>query len=147
VVEPPGFLPIELELALFPDARATASDGSHEARFDLLFAGALLCAPPLGGRRLRVHGCAGIEAGGLRARGVGFDASHEEERAVAQVAGRVRAIVWIWGPFLAQASATLVVPLRRDRFVYADASGGVHPIFEPAPVGGMIDLGAGIRLP
>ena len=147
VVEPPGFLPLELELALFPDARATSSEGSHEARFDLLIAGALLCAPPLGSERLRVHGCAGLEAGGLRARGVGFDTSHEEERAVAQLAGRVRAILWIFGPFLLQASVTAVVPLRRDRFVSVDSSGQVHPVFEPAPVGGMLDLGAGIRLP
>lgn len=147
VVEPPGFLPIELELALFPTATARSSDGAFEARLGLLVAGALLCAPTLGGERLRAQGCAGLEAGVLQARGVGADVSLEDERAVVQLAARARAILRVVGPFVVQASASLVVPLRRDRFVVRDADGAAHAIFEPAPVGGTFDLGAGLSFP
>ncbi len=141
-VKPPGFVLIELSAAAWLARSATVQPG--QARVSLLTAGAAAC-PSLWERDpVQLRGCAGIQAGEFRARGVGFG---QDELAIEPAFG-LTADVDLSIRFLRYAFARLSLggwlPFIRPRFVYEDSSGNAPLVYQPPPAAliGALWLGA-----
>jgi hypothetical protein len=146
LLDPPGFWPIELDVAGFIGAVAERDGGPGAARFDLVSGGAFVCAP-YERRSLRIHGCLGIRAGAVRAEGVAFDETHRAWRPIVDGAARVRLLWNPWRSLVLRVGATLAVPFLRDSFLFVDEGGQRQLLFEPFPVNAAFEIGLGIIIP
>ncbi len=131
VVEPPGFIPILLEGAIFLGR-------SDEADLLQAHGGVALCPLARRGRRVGLAVCAGIDAGGLFASARG-DGVPDRERLVAQARASVRGHLRVVGPLALGAGLHLVVPFRHD-----DLTAEGRTFFSPDPVAGILTLGLGL---
>ena len=137
IVEPPGFIPIALEGALFPFARAGSSAG--HADFLPVHAGLSLCPLALRERGLALHGCLGADAGAVVV--VGGDlVLDERERVIGQAHAALRGHWDVVGPLTLRLAVHLLVPFRHEPF-----TAGGNAFYRPEPVAGMVDLGAGVH--
>lgn len=127
---------------LVPRAR---SDESAEARFGLVYAGLLACPGLLLGA-LELGPCLGLEGGLLRATTTGL----ETDEAFTS---------WFWGgsasgrlryelnrKLSVGLGAGVVLPYRRDRFLYRDASSTQRLLFRTAAVIPFATAGLGLEL-
>jgi hypothetical protein len=136
VVEPPGFVPIVLEGAIFL---------GRSSRADLLQAhgGVALCPLARRGPRLGLAACAGIDAGGLFANARDEGVPNGDRLAV-QAHASVRAHLRIVGPLALRAGLHLVVPLRHDDLTVTDDQDDERVLYAPDPVAGLLTLGLGL---
>jgi hypothetical protein len=123
------------------------SDGATLSRYGVDLG---VCAPALerGSRALEL--CGGGEIGRIRAFGFGFPTNADQNlwSFAATASAHVRQMVD--GPLFVAAGARLVIPLERDRILYAGAPELPMPIFqiyEAAPVGGSGEVLIGVLLP
>ncbi|MBX3269037.1 MAG: hypothetical protein KF729_02180 [Sandaracinaceae bacterium] len=141
LVEPPGFVPIAIEGALFPFSRADTANG--HADFLHVHAGLQICPLWVRERGLALHGCVGADAGAVIV--VGGDlAIAERERLIGQAHAAVRGHWDVIGPLTIRAALHLLVPFRHDPFV-ASAGGVLTQVYRPEPVAAMLDLGVGLH--
>lgn len=131
VVEPPGFVPILLEGAIFLGR-------SEEADLLQAHGGVALCPLARRGPRLGLAVCAGIDAGGLFA-SARRDGVPDRDRLVAQARASIRGHLRLIGPLALGAGLHFVVPFRHD-----DLTAGGRTLFAPDPVAGILTLGLGL---
>src|SRR5690606_25728201 len=81
LVEPPGFVPVLAEGALFPFSRAEG--GGRHADFLHVHAGLAICPLAVRERGLALHGCVGADGGAVVVLG-GDAALDERERVIGQ---------------------------------------------------------------
>ena len=139
---PPGFVPIELAGAFFPERSDQLRAG---AGADLLAAWGTLGVCPLVpvDAGIRVLGCVAVEGGTIASHGFGFDRSLDDESVVLAGALRVRAFGRIAGPLVIGVSASLSVPVLRPRFYALDPAGVEREVFRVAPLLGFFELSLG----
>ncbi|HJL15036.1 MAG TPA: hypothetical protein RMH99_05230 [Sandaracinaceae bacterium LLY-WYZ-13_1] len=138
IVEPPGFVPLVLEGALFPFSRAERA-GAH-ADFLHVHAGLQIC--PLGLREggLALHGCLGADAGAVIVLGGDLPVD-QSERLIGQGHVALRGHWDVVGPLTVRLGLHFLVPFRQDD----PFTTGANPFYTPEPVAGMVDLGAGVH--
>lgn len=140
IVEPPGFIPLVVEGALFPFVRAEQASGVY-ADFLQVHAGLALCPLALRERGLALHGCVGADAGAVFV--VGGDAALDErERVIGQARVSLRGHWDVIGPLTVRLGLHFVVPFRHEPFT---TGAGANAFYTPEPVAGMVDLGAGLH--
>ncbi|MFT3776319.1 MAG: hypothetical protein QM820_64060 [Minicystis sp.] len=141
---PPRWPAIVAAAFIWPGNAVTA--GSIGADFTLAY-GALSVCPGITAFDTVFEACGGVHVGALRVGGLGFPFAYTQEQPVFDLAleGRVRRR--LVGPLLVIGGASLVVPLRRDRFVYFDAQGVERDVFQMSRIAGVLDLGLGLELP
>lgn len=142
ILRAPNFVPVALEGALFPFARAETANG--HADFLHVHAGLQICPLWLEENGLHLHGCLGADAGAVLVIG-GDLAIDEGERLIGQAHAAVRGHWDVIGPLTIRAAVHLLVPFRHDAFV-ATVAGAPVPVYVPEPVAGMIDLGVGVHV-
>ena len=141
-VVPPGFVPLEIAAAFFPQTRDQLRDG---AGADLLAAwGEVGICPvsPLDGI-VRVLACTAIEVGTIQSRGFGFDLSLDDEALLVAASARVRMSARVAGPLVLALSVGAAVPFERPRFYALDGDGAERELFRVAPVLGVFELSLG----
>jgi hypothetical protein len=67
-------------------------------------------------------------------------------RPVVDGALRVRVLYNPVSMLVLRLGATLLVPFERDRYIYRDTQGEEVLLFEPEPVGGLVEVGLGVLL-
>ncbi len=139
ILEPPGFVPVMIEGALFPYSPAWQG-GSH-ADFLQVFGGLLICPLALRDHGLALHGCLGADAGGVFVIGGDLDVN-ERERVTGQAHAVIRGHWDVIGPLTLRAGLHLLVPFRHDPFTYGPSN---TQLYVPEPVAGMLDIGAGVH--
>ncbi len=138
IVEPPGFVPLMIEGALFPFSRADG--GGVHADFLHVHAGLAICPLAIRERGLALHGCVGADAGAVFV--VGGEPLDEGERVIGQAHVALRGHWDVIGPLTLRLGLHFLVPFRHEAFTYGD---GANALYAPEPVAGMIDLGAGLH--
>jgi hypothetical protein len=139
IVEPPGFVPIALEGAIFPFSRADRPEG--RADFFHVHAGLQICPLAVREAGLALHGCLGADAGALFVLDTDLDVG-ERERLIGQGHAVLRGHWDVIGILTVRFAVHLLIPFRHDAFTY---QGGTRELYVPEPIAGMIDLGAGIH--
>ncbi|APR81246.1 Hypothetical protein A7982_06593 [Minicystis rosea] len=143
-VVPARWPSIEIGAVVWPGHTITA--GPVSAGFTLAY-GTLAVCPGLTLAGTLLEACAGVHAGALRVGGFGFALSYQQEQIVIDATVEARVRRRIVGPLLIAGGASMVVPMRRDRFYYLDAQGAERDVFQMSPVAGVLDLGLGVELP
>ncbi|MGE0786901.1 MAG: hypothetical protein AB7S26_14610 [Sandaracinaceae bacterium] len=139
ILEIPDFVPIMLEGAIFPFARAEV-DGFGQADFLHVHAGFQICPLALRESGIALQGCLGADAGGVFA--IGGDPVSNGERVIGQGHASVRGHFDLIGPLTLRVGLHLLIPFRHDTFL-AQGMSGEYAVYTPEPVAGMIDLGVG----
>jgi hypothetical protein len=136
VVQPPGFVPLVLEGALFLGQ-------SDRARLIEAVGGIAICPLARRGDRLGFALCAGIDGGGLfaSARDPGVP---DGDRLVAQARLSLRGHWRIVGPLALRAGLHGVVPFRHDELAVTDQQGDRRVLYFPDVVAGIVTLGVGL---
>jgi len=120
---------------------ATIEQGAQGADFFVWFAGVSAC-PELALPPILVSACLGGDIGQMVATGFGYDRNREARQFLPLVHGELRAEVR-WGRTTLELGALLIVPLRRDEFVFVhNAARSV--IFRPDPIAFGLRLGIGV---
>lgn len=148
LLEPPGFVPLQGFGAAWFDNDAPADGGSGVGTFSLLSAGVGICPLRARGERLFAYACVNGHGGLLTSRGAGFDQVRPDERKVTvsgAVEGRVH--LRVAGPLAVRAGVSALVPFWRDTFVFRRADGTTAPLFRPAAIAGIADVGLGVIFP
>lgn len=130
----------ERDLVLHPIYIIPFPPGGSRLRFEGFEVAAAVCP-----HRIRlVPGelalCAGVRGGMLRVEAEGFTDTEEHTRALFALTAFARWHYRLAGPVGVSYSAALFVPFLRDRYGYVDSVGIERTEFEPAPVGGRLDL-------
>jgi hypothetical protein len=139
IVEPPGFIPLALEGAIVPWARAESAAGY--ADFLHIHAGLQICPLGLREQGLALHGCLGADAGAVFVLDSDLDVA-ERERVIGQAHIVLRGHWDVVSILTIRVAVHLLIPFRHEPFTY---SGGAMQLYAPEPVAGMLDLGAGIH--
>ncbi len=132
----------ELSFGALPSGALDA--GTRRVAVAVLDAGLAFCPGLALGSRFEVGGCAGMRVGVVRSTGQGFDADHDVDRGLADVAVGPRATATLVGPLFAVASASLVVPLVRQETTATNAAGDEVVLHTRGALGA--ELGAGLGL-
>lgn len=140
IVEPPGFIPLALEGAIVPWARADDGAGGY-ADFLHVHAGLMICPLGIRERGLALHGCVGADAGAVVVLGGTIDVE-ENERLIGQAHAVLRGHWDVVGVLTIRLAVHLLIPFRHEPFLYG---GGTQRLYAPEPVAGMLDLGAGLH--
>jgi hypothetical protein len=135
-------VPLELTGQAWLERRAEVEGGG--ARFTLLAAGLAAC-PGTDVGPVLVSFCGGVTAGSMRARGFGFDDSSEQARTLILVTAGVRASLPLGATFFVFGGSRIEGAVVRPRFFFEDAAGNERDVHRVAPVGGMAELGFGLR--
>ncbi len=140
ILEPPGFIPLVVEGALFPFVRAEHASGVH-ADFLQVHAGLALCPLAIRESGLALHGCVGADGGAVFVLG-GDAALDERERVIGQARASLRGHWDVIGPLTVRLGLHFLVPFRHEPFT---TGAGANAFYTPEPVAGMVDLGAGLH--
>lgn len=143
-VTPPGFVPIELGVVIFRDARGELRDGGGA---DLSLAwGELGLCPEIGAGETEagwLRACGLVQVGAIQSRGFGFDRSFDSDDAIVNAAARARLALRLTGGLMLSAAGTLGVPLLRRGFEAREAGGEIREVFRMAAVLGLLEVGVG----
>jgi len=145
-IAPPSFVPVALGAGVWlPDEAETGPKGSLVS----MSYGLLGLCPSARSKKTgtTLRGCALIEAGAIQAKGHGFRISRGEQLAIVQAAVEGRLSQALVGPLEIGLGLGAVVPIRRARFFYLDASGQEQELFRMSAVAGVLDMGVGVAFP
>ncbi len=145
-LQPPYFVPLEAVISVLLPQEKSAARGAAVSFF-LARLGLFLCPLSTRGEILAARLCGGAEGGVITAAGEGFDADDAGVRAQLGVAARARLSARIVGPLAFAGAVAASVPLRRERFVYHEASGAETELFRVPAFGAQGELGFELRFP
>lgn len=138
-IEPPSLWPVELAVSAWQEASLETGDGGSTFRH--LSAALLGC--PLRARHLAL--CGGGQVGVIEAEGFGFVDNRSERELVADVRLEARGELPVAPGWFLRVAAAAWIPLARPRFSFESSGGAVEPLFSPAPVSGVGQIGVGTR--
>jgi hypothetical protein len=141
-LEPPRTIGVVGEGEYWFSDEAAGERPASGARFQLMRAGLLVCAPAERGARLTARLCAGQSLGYLRSFGFGFDRNLRDERLTYGLSLRAEAHLRVAGPLGLRGVLGGEAPLVRDRFGTRGA--GARELFRPSPV--VLASGVGVLL-
>ena len=134
------------------EADATALAGTEAAdevgavRLAWWGLGLYLCPLEFRGAPASGVGCLGNHVGWLRSTGVGFDDNSRSTRITYSPGLRGRGALRVTGPVALRAGIELLVPVVRDRFVYAQPNGSRSELFRADPIAAVAELGLGLEI-
>jgi hypothetical protein len=98
-------------------------------------------------RRVYVEVCSGAEFGLLQGQSERFDTSRPTTVSTLRVLAGAHADVRLAGPVDVRTGASVGTALLRSHFVYEDAAGVRHDVFDPPVLSGVAELGLSVVLP
>jgi hypothetical protein len=140
---PPRWPEIELDAAYW----TPRSSGTPGAAFSLGWGSISLCPLVLvaGANELRL--CPAVVFAGLVAQTTGLAPTLTTARFVFYPEVTFRYTRRIFGPLMASAGASTLVPTERASFYYLDAAGTRRDVFQQSPIAGTFDLAVGVGFP
>jgi hypothetical protein len=145
LLQPPHFLGILASGTYWLASSADAGRGAH-ADVSLAYGGLALC-PRWSSGRYHLRACAGMLAGALDSRGVGFDTTSATEKLFLGVDAEARFAARIVGPLVFSAGLGVVVPIVRSQLLYTAADGTEQELFRASQLAGVGEIGLGVTFP
>ncbi len=144
---PLRFVALELSGTLWFDNTAS-TQGPGRADFSLGYGSASACPLTVWRDRWHLLACASGLFGRVHVKGSGFDVVRpDDSKFFVASAFDTRVEVRLLGPLALRASASLIIPIVRNSFVFTNADSTQTELFRMAPLAATGELGVGVTLP
>jgi hypothetical protein len=140
LVDPFGWLGLELEGALFPFSPQSTANGQVD--WHMGYAGIAVCPALFASERVVLRACLGGQVGFVRVDGPAV--TEPVERIVGQLVARARVLVRVVGPLAVYARPTFAYVLRQEPYEVALTTGSSSVVYTPEPVAFGLDLGLAV---